>query len=34
MYAGKTAPLYFVARLTMNNPNSDLEFGDRILAMF
>jgi hypothetical protein len=34
LWAGKNAPWYFLARLTKNNPNDDIGFGDRVLAMW
>jgi hypothetical protein len=34
LWAGKNAPWYFLARLTVNNPFGDAGFGDRLLAMW
>ena len=34
LWAGKNAPWYFVARLTINNPFNDIRMGDRILAIW
>ncbi len=34
LVSGKNAPWYFVARLTRNVELDDLQFGDRLLAIF
>ena len=34
LYQGKTAPWYFVARLTSNNPYANVNFGDRTLGVW
>jgi hypothetical protein len=34
LFAGKNAPWYFLARLTINNPFADAGFGDRLLAIW
>ena len=31
---GKNAPWYFLSRLTVNNPYSDIGMGDRLLAIW
>ena len=34
LYSGKSAPWYFVSRLTRNNPYRNGDMGDRVLAIF
>jgi hypothetical protein len=34
LLSGKSAPFYFVSRLTSNNPNGDLGMGDRVLGVW
>jgi hypothetical protein len=34
LWAGKNAPWYFLARLTINKDFADAGFGDRLLAMW